>query len=281
MFSWFLSPRCLLAVPLAAAACAYAEGPIAVPLLNSCEPGAGTIATVRGSDPVDVRWSFATDTGTCYAVAATVDGKSVNGYLTGGTPTANDPAHPAIASFLQEIRAHISEIPLPPSAEVPAAVPANQPVVSKEAAPRKDQEDIPPLSFAGFRAVDIKGNRVDLISRTAPNIVVYFWSALDQRGIKQAEAMYNVYEEFHTRGVDVVGVASARNATQLRQICTDNEVEWPEILDSGGIAGRYRVDPAKPYLLLDQSRKVVAAVGSPRELEPILRQLTQLRRVNR
>jgi peroxiredoxin len=110
--------------------------------------------------------------------------------------------------------------------------------------------------------------------------VVYFWSALDKRGIEKAAAMDNLFQQFHTRGVDVVGVASARNATQLRQVCRDNEVGWPVILDSGGIANRYHVNPAKPYLLLDQGRRVIAAVSSPLELEAILGPLTQRRRVN-
>ncbi len=92
--------------------------------------------------------------------------------------------------------------------------------------------------------------------------------------------MENVYEQFHARGVDVVGVASARSASQLLQVCRDNELVWPQIFDSGGIASRYHVDPAKPYLVLDQSRRVIASASSPLELDPVLQILAQRRRLN-
>jgi peroxiredoxin len=268
---------------LLAAVCVHAQAPATFPLLKSCGEGSETVTSIGSSDPVKIRYSFNTDTGTCYAVTATIDGKTVDGYLAGARP-GNGPAHPAIMAFEQEIRTHVPQIPAPPppAPTPPAAAKAAAPQPAVADASQKKNEEAPlPLSFAGFRAVDIKGNRVDLSSKRTPNIVVYFWSALDQRGIKKAEAMYGVYEHFHTRGVEVVGIASARNATQLLQVCTDSEFVWSDILDSGGIANRYHVDPAKPYLLLDQSRRVIAAVESPSALEPILDQLTRGRRVSR
>jgi peroxiredoxin len=290
-------------IALLAAACAPAQTPSKFPLLKSCGEGSETVAAIGGSDEVKIRYSFAADSGTCYAVTATVDGKDVNGYLAGPTHSAagatysiSSPVHPAIIAFEQEIRMHVVQIPVPapapPTALKPAAseTAATRPTASLSTPPQTTspqavtpnepvQDPPPPLSFAGFRAVDIKGNRVDFSAMRTPNIVIYFWSATDKRGIKKAGQMETIYDEFHTRGVDVVGVASARNATQLRQVCSDNEVVWPEILDAGGIANRYHVDPAKPYILLDRSRKVIAAATSPAELAAVLRPLTKTRRV--
>lgn len=276
------------AYALLAAAGARAQAPAAFPLLKSCGEGSETITTVGGSDPVKIRYSFATDAGTCYGVTATINGKTVDGYMVSGAPpkdshahSGNGPAHPAIVAFEREIRTYVPPIPAPPPAAPAPPAPPAAPKAAAAQAPAPDPESaLPQISFAGFRAVDIKGNRVDLSTKRATNVVVYFWSALEKRGIKKAEPMYNIYEQYHTRGVDVVGIASARSATQLLQICTDSEVEWPEILDSGGIASRYHVDPAKPYLLLDQNRKVIAAVDSPQALEAILKPLTQRRRVS-
>ena len=39
-------------------------------------------------------------------------------------------------------------------------------------------------------------------------------------------------------------------------------------------------DPAKPYLVLDQSRRVIASASSPLELDPVLQILAQRRRLN-
>jgi len=255
-----------------ATTCAQAQAP-SFPLLKSCGQGAELIANAGSSDPIRIRYSLATDTGNCYAVTATIGGKAVDGYMAVAAHPASGGEHPAIVAFQQEIGTHFREIP----AVVPVAPPPpSAPAVSKEAAPETPQ----PLSFAGFRAIDIDGHRVDFSTLRTPNIVVYFWSASDARAGKKTEAIDNLYGEFHNRGVDVVGIASARNASQLREICRNHEVVWPEILDSGGIASRYHVDPAKPYLLLDQSRRVIAAVASPKELAQILGPLTQRRRVS-
>ncbi len=264
-----------------AAGCAFAQDPASFPLLKSCGEGAESVADVGGSDPVKIRYSFATDGGTCYAVTATVEGQAVSGYLASGTHWGNGPAHPAIVAFEQEIRAHAVEIPVAAPAApaaAPAATPASPPAAAPAASKGTPPEAPAPVSFAGFRAIDVEGNRVDLSMKRATNIVVYFWSARDQKEVKKAEPMDALYDQFRRRGVDVVGIASAASAAQLRQICRDNEVLWSVILDSGGIANRYHVDPAKPYLLLDQSRKVIAAVGSPAELESVLRPLTARRK---
>ena len=108
--------------------------------------------------------------------------------------------------------------------------------------------------------------------------MVFFWSARNARDIKKAEPIALVYEQFRRFGVAVVGIAPAANSTQLLQVCRDSEFVFPQILDSGGIANRYHVDLSKPYLVLDQSRKVIAAVASPFELQPVLESLTKYRK---
>jgi peroxiredoxin len=278
------------ALALLAAAYASAQEPAAFSLLKSCGEVSEATTTIRGSDPVQIRYGFSTDAGTCYAVTATVGGQTVDGYLLrleGG----RESQHPAIAAFEQELRKHLPPTPVPdPPAPVPAASPtpaatakiaasaasSATATVSQEA-PAQAPE---PLSFAGFRALDISGDRVDFSLSHTPTIVVYFWSASDRRGIQKAGEIENVYEKYHARGVDVIGVASAGSASQLRKVCNENEFVWPQIFDTGGIASRYHVDPAKPYLVLDQSRRVIATASSATDLDPVLKMLAQRRRLN-
>src|SRR5579863_8168628 len=194
--------RCIWTSPFFLAAFAQSQSPAGFPLLKSCGDGAEVVATVLSSDEVKIRYSFATDGGTCYAVVATVEGQAVNGYLAGGAHVENRPAHPAIVAFEQEIRTHVPEIPATPPPPPPAPPAPAAPGPPNAAAPSVSQEPPqeapPPLSFAGFRAVDVEGNRVDLGTKRATNIVVYFWSA-DTRGIKRVEGMENIFEHFHTR----------------------------------------------------------------------------------
>jgi hypothetical protein len=279
-----------LTLALLAATCGYAQEPAAFPLLKSCGQGSETVTTIRDSDSVQIRYGFSTDSGTCYAVTATVGGQTVDGYLLRAA-SGRESQHPAIAAFEQELRSHQTAIPVPaplpppaPAATLTSAAPSSGPAttppataaISKEAAAQATE----PVSFAGFRAVDVTGNRVDFSLSHTPTVVVYFWSASDGGGIKKTEAMENIYEQYHPRGVDVVGIASARSAQQLLQVCHDKELVWPQIYDSGGIASRYHVDPAKPYLILDQNRRVIATASSPLELDPVLKMLAQRRRLN-
>jgi hypothetical protein len=233
------------------------------------------VGTIHASDSIKVRYSFVADVGTCYAVTVKADDKSMDGYLIGN-------AHPAIAAFEQDVQLHAAAIPVPPPPPPPA--PASSTVAAKPAAPapiaKQEAPAAPaPLSFAGFRAVAINGDRVDLNTRQrATNVVVYFWSARSERGIKAAEPMELLYDTYRTRGVDMVGIAQAASRTQLSEVCGNHEFGWPQVLDSGGIASRYHVDPAKPFLVLDQSRNVIAAVPTALALGPILDQLTKNRR---
>ena len=247
------------------------------PLTKSC--GASeSIATVGAADSVKVRYSFFTDVGICYAVTTSANGKSVDGFLMGNANPAL--VHPGILAFEQEVRLHAAAIPPPP----PPAPPAPPVTAAATAPPKPPQAPVvkepppTPLSFAGFRATDINGDRVDLSARHAPNVVLYFWSARTARSAAAGGSVEGIYESYHSRGVDVVGIASAANASQLWDVCRANEVNWPQVFDSGGIASRYHVDMAKPFLLLDQSRKVIAAAASASEIEELLGKMMKNRR---
>lgn len=194
----------------------------------------------------------------CYAVTATVDGKTLDGYLLGS-------AHPAVAAFEAQVRTQGTLIPQAPP---PAA-----------AAPQPRPEPKPePLSFADFHATGVHGERVDLSHERAANVVIYFWSPHNRTSMQNADGMESVFNTYHSRSVYMVGVATGISLAQLRSTCNENEIGWPQVLDNGAVAERYHVDPAKPYVLLDQARNVIAASATPGGLEPMLDELTKHRR---
>ncbi len=227
-------------------------------LFGSCD-GGNPIATIRSSDPVQIRYSFAGGTETCYAVSATANGKEVEGFLLGA-------AHPMIAEFEKEARSHIPAIPDPPK---PKPEPSPD---AKEA--KKDEPPPMPTSFAGLRAVDYQGHSVNLAAMSAPTVVLYFWSAANRRSIKDSEALEQVYGTHHSKGVEVIGIAAASSAKRVQEICQENEFIWPQVLDSGKIASEHHVTPDKPYLILNRQRNVVAALSSAHEVDRVLKQLS-------
>jgi hypothetical protein len=267
----FASPAAVLAAAVLAAG-ALAQDSATFPLAKSCDAGADTVATLRASDQVKVRYSSATGNGTCYAVTATIDGKSVSGYLHGA-------AHPGIAAFEQEVRSNAVVIPpAPPPPPAPAPAPAAASIAARPAAP---EPAAPPLSFAGFHAISIDGWPVDLSHERAANVFIYFWSARNRAGIRATETAGTIYDKYHARGVYVVGVGSAASPEQLKSAAAEYELGGLQVLDRGGLAAFYHVDPAKPFMVLDQSRKVIAAAPTAQGLDPILDQLTKYRKPRR
>lgn len=240
---------------------ADSAGGARLPLLADCSQGSDVVASIETTTPVSIRYSMAGDSETCYAVTVTLDGKALNGYLLGAR-------HPAIAQFDSDPRGRIPEIPPPP--------PAASPIADKTGGTSGTEETV---SFAGFRAVDFDGRRVDLNASRAENVLLYFWSPYDRGSAQKAEAMDGIYETYHPRGVDVVGIASGVSAARLRAYCEQNEVSWPQVIDSGEIAARYHIDAAKPFLLLDRHRNVIAVAGSAQALALTLDRIAGRRRI--
>jgi peroxiredoxin len=234
------------------AGAATAAGDQTLPLLASCSEPDEIVAAIHSSDAAKVRYSLGGGAQTCYAVSVTVDGKAVEGWLLGET-------HPAVAAFERDARARIPQIAEAPKPE-----------------PEADNSLMPPgspTSFAGLRAVDVKGRRVDLEAMRAPYLIVYFWSTTDRHSIADAEALEYVYGHYHPKGVDVVGIASGPSASRVRQVAQEQEYVWPQIFDSGEIANQYHVTPARPYFILDRQRSVVAALKSAGQIDLAMQRL--------
>jgi peroxiredoxin len=227
-------------------------------LLASCSDVTGVKATIQKSDAVRVRFSMAGSGQDCYSVSASVDGRQVDGYLLGAE-------HPAIAEFERmrsrqpAIMPYVPPPPPPPEAEKPAAVAAPPPVPQ-------------PVSLAGFRGVDVNGRSIDLDRMKAKTVIVYFWSPGDRRAVKDAEMLDYVYEQYQPKGVEIVGVASGSTAAAVRQIAGKDEAVWPQVMDSGKIAQQYHVDPARPYVMLDQQRNVITTLSSANQIDAVLQQ---------
>ncbi len=238
---------------------AFASAETTFPLLTNCFEDAERVADVATSD--DVRVHYASAAGgakSCYAVQVSKEGRSLNGFLVGATL-------PSIQRFEDDVRRHV---PQPPAPAVGLAKAALVP-------PAPESEPLGPTSLAGLKGVDMYGRGVDLNMIPASHMIVYFWSASNKKSTRTAEEMEYIHGQFggSTQKLEIVGVATAKDVEQLRQVCLQTEVTWRQILDRGQIANRYHVSPDKPYILLDRSRSVVAAVASPKELEVHLRRI--------
>jgi len=92
---------------------AGARGSNAIPLLKDCSNPDDALATVSETDRVQVHYGLGGNSQTCYAVTATVEGKTVVGYMLGG-------AHPDVAEFERDTRRRVPAIPSEPPVAAPA-----------------------------------------------------------------------------------------------------------------------------------------------------------------
>jgi peroxiredoxin len=239
-----------------------------VPLLPDCSSDpvqtAESGATIHISDPVHVRYSLGGNADTCYAVSATVNGKTVEGFLLGT-------AHPDVASFEREARSHVPQIPPPPPPPPPppaAVAPNAKAGETAEKAPEPEG----PKSFAGLSGVGPNGRRVSLAGIASPIVVLYFWSATSRSSIREADGMEGIYNQYRSKGVTLVGVISG-GAVAARRVVRDEEVLWPQILDNGDIAARYSVNKEAKYFVLNRRGDVLAELKTPGEVQRALKQM--------
>jgi peroxiredoxin len=221
-------------------------------------------ATAAETTPAATADSMGGNSDTCYAVSATVNGKTVEGYLLGTS-------HPDVAAFEREARSHVPEIPPPPPPPPPPPAPAAPSPKAGETA-EKAAEPEGPTSFAGLSGVSPSGRRVSLGGIGSPIVVLYFWSATNRKSIREVEGMEGIYNTYQKKGVTVVGVVSGGMAA-ARRVVRDEEVLWPQILDNGDLAARYGVNKDARYFILDRRRDVVAELKSPGEVQRALKQM--------
>lgn len=230
-----------------------------VAVLSGCSTPEDVVAMIRDADHVAVRYALGGNRETCYAVTAEVNGRTVAGYLLGGS-------HPDVAAFERDSRSHVpvAPPPAPPSAPVPAGA-------AKEEHARAEIDE----SFAGLSGPSPTGVRVSLDNLKAPLTVLYFWSTNDKESIREAAEVAGIFEVYGRKGVSIVGVVSGASAAQVRKVMGDQEVVWPQILDHGAIAQRYPQSRQMKYFILDRGWNVVAALKTT---EDVHRALAKLRK---
>ncbi len=71
-----------------------------------------------------------------------------------------------------------------------------------------------------------------------------------------------VYEKYHDKGFDVIGISFDEDEAVLRKFITEKELPWRQILDSGGFKGvfakQYGVHGIPAPFLIDRNGKVIS-----------------------
>ena len=110
--------------------------------------------------------------------------------------------------------------------------------------------------------VDLDGNPISLMDYRGKVVLLDFWAVWCGPCVGEIPNVKEVYEKYHDKGFDVIGVSFDENESTVREFIEEKEIPWRQILDSGGFKGvfaeQYGVRGIPAPFLIDRNGKVIS-----------------------
>jgi thiol-disulfide isomerase/thioredoxin len=117
-----------------------------------------------------------------------------------------------------------------------------------------------------FTALD--GREVDLAAMKGKVVLVDFWATWCMPCIRVMPEIKALYEEFHERGLEVVGISLDEEREKLEEYIAKESLPWPQYFDGlgweGELATKFQVQSI-PATFLINPEGLIAAVDAPKE----------------
>lgn len=124
----------------------------------------------------------------------------------------------------------------------------------------------------GFLAPDFSLNDLDGTAHTLSGyrghpVIVNFWASWCTPCVKEMPALQNVYENYDSEGLELLGVNMTQQdtMTQVEQFILERGISFPILLDSQGAAGQtYRVQALPTTFFIGVDGRITdVIVGGP------------------
>ena len=110
--------------------------------------------------------------------------------------------------------------------------------------------------------VDLDGKPISLADYRGKVVLLDFWAVWCGPCLGEIPRIKAVYERYHDKGFDVIGVSLDEDAAVLHEFIKEKEVPWRQILDGEGFGGtlakRYGVRSIPAPFLIDREGKVIS-----------------------
>ncbi len=134
----------------------------------------------------------------------------------------------------------------------------------------------PPLAWVGkvlpdfSSAVDLDGKPILLADYRGKVVLLDFWTTSYNR----IPTLGVVYEKYHHRGFDIIGISLDVDETVLREFIKENPLPWRQIFDGdryeGPLVKQYGVRSIPRMFLLDRAGKVISVNVKDRSLDKLV-----------
>ena len=134
----------------------------------------------------------------------------------------------------------------------------------------------PPLAWVGkvlpdfSSAVDLEGKPISLADYRGKVLLLDFWATRYNR----IPTLGAVYEKYHHRGFDIIGINLDVDETVLREFIAENPLPWRQIFDGdryeGLLVKQYGVRSIPRMFLLDRAGKVISVNVKDRSLDKLV-----------
>ena len=114
-----------------------------------------------------------------------------------------------------------------------------------------------------FAFTDLRGSEVDLSKMKGKVILIDFWATWCGPCIAEMPTVIEVYNSYHDKGFDVVGISLDEDKGALKEFIKTNKMPWPQYFDGKGwaneIAQQYGIGSIPATFLIGKDGKVVAS----------------------
>lgn len=110
--------------------------------------------------------------------------------------------------------------------------------------------------------VDLEGNPISLAEYRGKVVLIDFWAVWCGPCLGEIPRIKRVYEKYHDKGFEVIGVSLDEDEAALRAYIHENEMPWRHIFDgqkwSGHLVEQYGVRSIPAPFLIDREGKVIS-----------------------
>lgn len=137
-----------------------------------------------------------------------------------------------------------------------------------------------PMSISGKR---VDGEEFDLSEFKGKVVLVDFWATWCGPCVRELPNVKEVYDEYHDRGFDVIGISLDSDASELKQFLREEHIRWPILFEDdpehsgweNPLAEKYEVSSIPFTALIDRQGKVVTLSARGERLGKLVSELVE------